>query len=140
MTTQVDLPENKAVSRWLADLRMECYKKNLENYDTVKVSRQTHVRTLEWAARLNVRCVSESVENLQTMYYTSKTAIAIVPTCQSHYSYPPIYWVTRVHYIQSSTTSCGLACVGFLISLDSSGRCLIRGYLLYPQCAIILYH
>lgn len=30
--------DSLAVSSWLADLRMECYKKNLENYDTVKVS------------------------------------------------------------------------------------------------------
>ena len=38
MTTKVDHPENTSVSHWLAELRMECYKKNLENFDTVKVS------------------------------------------------------------------------------------------------------
>ena len=28
---------DQTVSNWLKDLRMECYKKNLEDYDTIKV-------------------------------------------------------------------------------------------------------
>ena len=38
MTTKAELLEVTSVSRWLAELRMECYKKNLENFDTVQVS------------------------------------------------------------------------------------------------------
>ena len=29
--------DSLAVTSWLAELHMECYKKNLEDYDTVKV-------------------------------------------------------------------------------------------------------
>ena len=29
-----------SISSWLAELHMECYKRNLENYDTIKVSSQ----------------------------------------------------------------------------------------------------
>ena len=29
---------NQPVDSWLAELHMECYKKNLENFDTLKVS------------------------------------------------------------------------------------------------------
>ncbi len=35
--TTATTDDSLAVSSWLANLRMECYKKNLENYDTVKV-------------------------------------------------------------------------------------------------------
>ena len=38
MTTKLEPPESTSVSRWLAELHMECYKKNLEHFDTVKVS------------------------------------------------------------------------------------------------------
>ena len=48
MTTKVDLPENTAVSHWLAELRMECYKKNLENFDTVKVG------AVEWCTAIAI--------------------------------------------------------------------------------------
>ena len=37
MTTKREPPESPTISTWLADLHMECYKKNLENYDTIKV-------------------------------------------------------------------------------------------------------
>ena len=30
--------ENLEVSSWLTDLHMECYKKHLEGYETIKVS------------------------------------------------------------------------------------------------------
>jgi hypothetical protein len=36
MTTKLEPPESTSVSRWLAELHMECYKKNLEHFDTVK--------------------------------------------------------------------------------------------------------
>lgn len=40
MTTKVsDGPEYLDVSSWLAELHMECYKKHLEDYETIKVSR-----------------------------------------------------------------------------------------------------
>ena len=38
MSTKTEPLENTSVSRWLAELHMECYKKNLENFDTVQVS------------------------------------------------------------------------------------------------------
>lgn len=44
MTTKLELPENTSVSRWLAELHMECYKKNLENFDSVKVSTSSRRR------------------------------------------------------------------------------------------------
>ena len=31
-------PESTSISSWLAELRMECYKKHLEDFDTIKVS------------------------------------------------------------------------------------------------------
>ncbi len=31
-------PDKLTVSSWLKDLRMECYKKQLEDFDTIKVS------------------------------------------------------------------------------------------------------
>lgn len=37
MTTKAE-PLEMSLSSWLAELRMECYKKNLENFDTIKVS------------------------------------------------------------------------------------------------------
>ncbi|CAI8014106.1 hypothetical protein GBAR_LOCUS8851 [Geodia barretti] len=36
MTTKLEPPESTSVSRWLAELHMECYKKNLEHFDNVK--------------------------------------------------------------------------------------------------------
>lgn len=30
--------DNLPISTWLSDLHMECYKKNLEDYDTIRVS------------------------------------------------------------------------------------------------------
>ena len=30
-------PDKLTVSSWLAELRMECYKKHLEDYETIKV-------------------------------------------------------------------------------------------------------
>jgi hypothetical protein len=39
MTTKVsDGPGSLNVSSWLAELHMECYKKHLEDYETIKVS------------------------------------------------------------------------------------------------------
>lgn len=39
MTTKVsDGPGSLDVSSWLAELHMECYKKHLEDYETIKVS------------------------------------------------------------------------------------------------------
>lgn len=38
MSTKTEPLEHTSVSRWLAELHMECYKKNLENFDTVQVS------------------------------------------------------------------------------------------------------
>ena len=45
MSTKTEALENTSVSHWLAELHMECYKKNLEHLDTVKVSRP---RVLCW--------------------------------------------------------------------------------------------
>ena len=30
--------QTTSITTWLAELRMECYKKNLENYETIRVS------------------------------------------------------------------------------------------------------
>jgi len=38
MTSKTQPLENTSVSTWLAELHMECYKKNLENFDTIRVS------------------------------------------------------------------------------------------------------
>lgn len=35
--TMTVAPDTLSISRWLADLRMECYKKQLEDFDTIKV-------------------------------------------------------------------------------------------------------
>ena len=38
MTSTGDILENMPIDKWLAELHMECYKKNLEKYNTIKVS------------------------------------------------------------------------------------------------------
>ena len=38
MSTKARSLENKSISSWLAELRMECYKKNLDDFDTIRVS------------------------------------------------------------------------------------------------------
>ncbi len=35
--TMTATPDKLTVSSWLAELRMECYKKHLEDYETIKV-------------------------------------------------------------------------------------------------------
>ena len=37
-TNMAGTVENLPISTWLSDLHMECYKKNLEDYDTIRVS------------------------------------------------------------------------------------------------------
>lgn len=46
MTSKTQPLENTSVSTWLAELHMECYKKNLENFDTIRVSA---VRLHRWS-------------------------------------------------------------------------------------------
>ena len=44
MTSAGDILENMSIDKWLAELHMECYKKNLEKYNTIKVSELVYLR------------------------------------------------------------------------------------------------
>ena len=44
MTSAGDVLENMSIDKWLAELHMECYKKNLEKFNTIKVSGSLQLR------------------------------------------------------------------------------------------------
>lgn len=48
MTSTGDILENMPIDKWLAELHMECYKKNLEKYNTIKVSELVYVTRQRW--------------------------------------------------------------------------------------------
>ena len=43
MTSVSDALENMSIDKWLAELHMECYKKNFEKFNTIRVSKRLDV-------------------------------------------------------------------------------------------------